>query len=201
MTARRHECAGGTERPEWALAVLADDGAGAVLVSAGTFDSQLAFDATLMLRPVPRCPFCGESLVAEAVPVKAPAPAEPAANGPEGGAAPEKPARGKFGPEGAQEKPRRRLKRCPVRVHDPRDADEEKVCAVCGGPFVNRVATARYCSPGCRAEAKRRNDRARKARKPSPVKKVERYVPRSKEQWEEDAEMWREIRIRSRAAV
>ena len=86
-------------------------------------------------------------------------------------------------------------------VRDTRDADDEKVCAVCGEPFVNRAPTARYCSPRCRAEGKRRLARKNRGSKgeefkPSP-KKVERYIPRSREQWEEDAEMWRQIRLRS----
>lgn len=183
MAATRHECEGGIERPEWALAVVEEGGTGMVLVSAGSFDKQLAFDATMMLRPVPRCPFCGERL--GAAERREPGPERPCAK-----------------PEVAASKPARRAIK-PVQrvVRDPRDADDEKVCAVCGELFVNKVATARYCSPKCRAEGKRRL--ARKSRgpegeefKPSP-KKVERYIPRSHEQWEEDAEMWRQIRLRS----
>lgn len=179
MAATRHECKGGAERPEWALAVIEDGGAGAVLVSAGCFDRQLAFDATLMLRPVARCPFCGERLGAAAEG------AEPKRAGAEPTAKAE-PKRVTGVP-----KPVRRV------VRDPRDADDEKVCAVCGELFVNKVATARYCSPKCRAEGKRRSaQKGRDGAKPA-VKKVERYIPRSKEQWEEDAEMWRQIRLRS----
>ena len=178
MAARRHECADGTERPEWALAVAEEGGAGMVLVSAGSFDRQIAFDATLMLRPVARCPFCGERLGAAGE--RRPEPARPRAE--------QKPAKG-------VPKPVQRV------VRDTRDADDEKVCAVCGEPFVNRAPTARYCSPRCRAEGKRRLARKNRGSKgeefkPSP-KKVERYIPRSREQWEEDAEMWRQIRLRS----
>lgn len=178
MAATRHECTDGTERPEWALAVAEEGGAGMVLVSAGSFDKQLAFDATLMLRPVARCPFCGERLGAAGE--RRPEPARPRAE--------QKPAKG-------VPKPVRRV------VRDTRDADDEKVCAVCGEPFVNRAPTARYCSPRCRAEGKRRLARKNRGSKgeefkPSP-KKAERYIPRSREQWEEDAEMWRQIRLRS----
>ncbi len=166
----RHECPEWAVRPAWCADVSVVNGAGAVCVSTGGAHGGATADVLLALRYAAFCPFCGERLGE--------------AEGPDGAAAVAvEPAAGESGPEESRSR---------TRAGEP----EERRCAYCGEIFVRAPGShQRYCCAECRERASR-DRRPRLARNA----KVDRYICRSREVFEENAAMRREIARRSRGA-